>query len=80
MTETKYYLNIDDELAQKLKENVAEQDIVEVLQKLAEAETSSDELAAYDSVPEILEDGGLSEAEKMRLKLRAERRGDISNR
>lgn len=76
---TKYYLDIDEELAAKLKK-VEEQDIIEVLTKLAEKETSSDELAAYDSVPDIMSDNSLSEAEKKRLKLKAERRSDISKR
>jgi biopolymer transport protein ExbD len=76
---TRYYLDIDDELAAKLKQ-VDEQDIVEVLTKLAEKETSSDELAAYDSVTEIMSDTSLSEAERKRLKLKAERRSDISKR
>ncbi|WP_277540634.1 hypothetical protein [Haloarcula laminariae] len=76
---TKYYIDIDEELAAKLKQ-VDEQDIIEVLTKLAEKETSSDELAVYDSVPDILADNSLSEVEKKRLKLKAERRSDISKR
>jgi biopolymer transport protein ExbD len=76
---TRYYLDIDDELAAKLKQ-VNEQDIIEVLNKLAEKESSADELAAYDSVSEIMADSTLSEAEKKRLKLKAERRSDICKR
>ena len=76
---TRYYVDIEEELAQKL-EKVDGQDIIEVLTELTENETSSDELAAYSSVPEIMSDSSLSEAEQTRLKLKAERRSDISNR
>ena len=76
---TRYFVDVDDELAEKLK-RVNEQDIIEVLTKLAEKETSSDELAAYDSVAEILSDESLSDVEKRQLKLKAERRTDISVR
>lgn len=76
---TKYYLDIDDDLAEKLKQ-VSDDDIVEVLSKLAEKELSDDELALYDSVSEILDDDDLSEAERKRMKLKAERRTDISKR
>lgn len=76
---TKYYVDINEELAEKL-EQVNDQDIIEVLTKLAEKETDSDELSAYESVPDIMSDNSLSESEKKRLKLKAERRSNISNR
>lgn len=77
---TKFYVDIEDGLGQTLKNKVEPQDIVEVLRELAENETFSDELAAYDSVPEIMADSELTEAQRTRLKLKAERRNDISNR
>jgi len=76
---TRYFVDVDDELAEKLKQ-VNEQDIIEVLTKLAEKETSSDDLTAYNSVSEILSDESLSDVEKRQLKLKAERRTDISVR
>jgi len=76
---TQYYVDIDDDLAEKLKQ-VSDDDIIEVLTKLAEKEVSDDELAPYDSVSEILDDDNLAEAEKKRMKLKAERRSDISKR
>ena len=75
----RYYITIEESLAKKL-EQVADEDIIEVLRKLAEKETSSDELAAYDSVTEIMSDESLSDVEKRQLKLKAERRTDISVR
>jgi hypothetical protein len=41
---------------------------------------SEDELAQYDSVTDIMEDSSLSEVRQKQLKLKAERRRDISNR
>lgn len=76
---TRYFVDVDDELAEKLKQ-VNEQDIIEVLTKLAEKETSSDELAAYNSVTAIREDGSLSSAEKKRLELKAKRRAGFDKR
>jgi len=76
---TRYFVDVDDELAEKLKQ-VNEQDIIEVLTKLAEKETSSDDLTAYNSVSEIMSDESLSDVEKRQLKLKAERRTDISVR
>lgn len=76
----RYYITIEESLAKKL-EQVADEDIIEVLRKLAEKEVeSSDELAAYDSVTEITSDESLSDVEKRQLKLKAERRSDISVR
>ena len=73
----RYYITIEESLAKKL-EQVADEDIIEVLRNLAEKEVeSSDELAAYDSVTEIMSDETLSDVEKRQLKLKAERRSDI---
>jgi len=73
----RYYITIEESLAKKL-EQVADEDIIEVLRKLAKKEVeSSDELAAYDSVTEIMSDETLSDVEKRQLKLKAERRSDI---
>jgi DNA polymerase III alpha subunit (gram-positive type) len=76
---TRYFVDVDDELAQKLKQ-VNEQDIIEVLTKLAEKETSSDELASYDSVTSIREDDSLTSAERKRLELKAKRRSGFDKR
>ena len=76
---TRYFVDVDDELAQKLKQ-VNEQDIIEVLTKLAEKETSSDELAAYDSVTSIREDDSLTSADRKRLELKAKRRTGFDKR
>lgn len=76
---TKYYINIDDNLAEKL-EKIDEQDIIEVLEELAENQSSSDELSVYNSVSDIMSDESLSPVEKKQLKLKAERRSDISKR
>jgi len=76
---TRYYVDIDEELAERLKQ-VAEDDIIEVLTKLAEKETSPDELAAYDSVSAIREDSSLTSAEKKRLELKAKRRVGFDKR
>jgi len=76
---SKYYIDISDELAGKL-DQVAEDDIIEVLSKLAEKEADDDELSAYSSVAEIEADTSLSPAERKRLKLKAQRRHDISAR
>lgn len=76
---TKYYLDIDDELAAQLK-RVDEQDIIEVLTKLADKELSDDELAAYDSVTSIQEDDSLTSAERKRLELKAKRREGFDKR
>lgn len=59
---------------------VSDDDIVKVLSKLAEKEVSDDELAPYDSVSEILDDDDLAEAEKKRMKLKADRRSNIPKR
>lgn len=75
----KYYVDIDDELAQKLK-RVNDQDIVEVLTKLADKELSDDELASYDSVTSIREDDSLTSAERRRLELKAKRRSGFDKR
>jgi hypothetical protein len=76
---TRYYVDVDEELAERL-EQVDEQDIIEVLTDLAEKEASSDELTTYNSVSDIMSDKSLTEAEAKRLKLKAERRSDISKR
>lgn len=76
---TRYFIDVDDELAEKLKQ-VADDDIIEVLTKLAEKETSSDELAAYGSVTAIREDDSLSPAERKRLELKAKRRSGFDKR
>lgn len=76
---TRYFVDVDDELAEKLKQ-VNEQDIIEVLTKLAEKETSSDELAAYDSVTAIRKDDSLTSAERKRLELKAKRRTGFDKR
>lgn len=76
---TRYFVDVDDELARKLKQ-VNEQDIIEVLTKLAEKETSSDELAAYDSVTSIREDDSLTSAERKRLEMKAKRRTEFDKR
>jgi len=76
---TRYFVDIDDELAEKLKK-VNEQDIIEVLTKLAEKEASSDELAAYQSISEIQQDKSLSSEERKRLELKAQRRRGFDKR
>jgi len=76
---TRYFVDVDDELAQKLKQ-VNEQDIIEVLTKLAEKETSSDELAAYESVSDIQQDESISSEERKRLELKAKRRRGFDKR
>ena len=76
----RYYITIEESLAKKL-EQVADEDIIEVLRKLAKKEVeSSDELAAYDSVTEIMNDESLSDVEKRQLKIKAERRSGIFKR
>ena len=74
----RYYITIEESLAKKL-EQVADEDIIEVLRKLAEKETSS-ELGAYNSVSEIMSDESLSDVEKRQLKIKAERRSGIFKR
>jgi Mn-dependent DtxR family transcriptional regulator len=69
----KYYVDIDEKLAEKLKQ-VADDDIIEVLTKLAEKETSSDELSAYDDVKEIRSDESLTPAERKRKEILWQRR------
>jgi hypothetical protein len=76
----KYYITIEESLAEKLKQ-IDDEDIIDALRGLAqEVDTSSDELAAYDSVPEIMADDSLSEVEKRQLKLKAERQTGIFKR
>ena len=76
----RYYITIEESLAKKL-EQVADEDIIEVLRNLAEKEVeSSDELAAYGSVTEIMSDESLSDVEKRQLKIKAERRSGIFKR
>jgi len=76
----RYYITIEESLAKKL-EQVADEDIIEVLRKLAQKEVeSSDELGAYDSVTEIMNDESLSDVEKRQLKIKAERRSGIFKR
>ena len=76
----KYYITIEESLAEKLHK-ADDEDIIDALRGLAqEVDTSSDELAAYDSVPEIMADDSLSEVEKRQLKLKAERRKGVSKR
>lgn len=76
---TRHYIDVSDELANKL-EQVADDDIIEVLTKLAEKETSEDELSAYDSVTAIREDDSISLAERKRLELKARRRTGFNKR
>jgi len=76
----KYYITIEESLADELKQ-IDDADIIDVLRGLAqEMDTSSDELAAYDSVPEIMADDSLSEVEKRQLKLKADRQTGIFKR
>jgi hypothetical protein len=76
----KYYITIEESLAQKLKK-IDDEIIIDVLHDLTEeVDSSSDELAAYDSVPEIMADDSLSEVEKRQLKLKAERQTGIFKR
>jgi hypothetical protein len=76
----RYYITVEESLAQKLKQ-IDDEIIIDVLHDLTEeVDSSSDELAAYDSVPEIMADDSLSEVEKRQLKLKAERRKGISKR
>lgn len=70
---TKYYLDIDEELAERLKQ-VAEDDIIEVLRELAENETSADELRGYSDVKEIRSDESLLPAKRKRLEILWQRR------
>jgi hypothetical protein len=74
-----YYVDVPDDLAKKLK-SVDDDRIIAALEKVADRHTSDDELAPYDSVPEILQDDSLSDVEKYQLKLKAERRSDIRKR
>lgn len=76
---SKYYIDLEDELAGKLKK-IDDSEIVEALESLAADYSSSDELSAYNSVSEIMEDDRLSPAEKKQLKLKAERRTSFSKR
>lgn len=69
----KYYVDIPDELAEKLKQ-VADDDIIEVLTELAEKETSEDELSAYDDVTDIRSDDSLTPAERKRREILWQRR------
>jgi len=76
----KYYITIEESLAENLKQ-IDDEDIIDALRGLAEeVDSSSDELAAYDSVSEIMADDGLSEVEKRQLKLKAERQTGIFKR
>lgn len=70
---TKYYLDIEEELAERLKQ-VADEDIIEVLRELAENETSTDELRDYSDVKEIRSDESLTPAERKRLEILWQRR------
>jgi hypothetical protein len=74
-----YYIDLNDELAEKLKK-INDDEIIETLESLAADYASSDDLSAYDSVSEIMEDDCLSPAKKKQLKLKAERRSSISKR
>ena len=68
---------MEESLAEKLK-NVDDEKIIEQLRRLAQKNTDSDELAAYESVSEIMSDESLSDVERRQLKLKAERRSNIS--
>jgi len=75
----KYHITMEESLAEKLK-NVDDEKIIEQLRRLAQKNTDSDELAAYESVSEIMSDESLSDVERRQLKLKAERRSNISKR
>ncbi len=76
---SKYYINFPDDIARQLRQ-VSDDEIIELLTQLAEKKASSDELAAYESESDIMDDDNLSKKEKIRLKLKARRRDDISTR
>lgn len=68
---------IDEELSLAEKKEA----IVQAYNEKVDSESdNSDELSAYDSVPEIMEDESLSQVEKRQLKIKAERRSDIKKR
>jgi len=75
----KYHITMEESLSEKLK-NVDDEKIIEQLRRLAQKNTDSDELAAYESVSEIMSDESLSDVERRQLKLKAERRSNISKR
>jgi hypothetical protein len=70
---TRYYLDVTDELADRLQP-VDDERIVEALEDVAEEnEGQSDELAQYNSVKEIRRDESKPPDERKRLKLRWQR-------
>jgi hypothetical protein len=71
---TRYYLDVSDELADRLQP-VADERIVEALKKVANENESqhSDELAQYNSVKEIRNDEQKTPDERKRLELRWQR-------
>lgn len=69
---TKYYVDVDEELANRLQQT-DEDEIIQALKNVA-AQQSADELAQYNSVKEIRNDSEKSEAERKRLELKWQRR------
>ena len=72
---------LNDSTAQTLKKMDSDK-IISALEELAEEHGSNedDELSAYESIPEIMADESLSQVEKRQLKIKAQRRSDISTR
>lgn len=78
---TRYFLDVNEELADRLK-SIDDRQIVEALEQVADAHEvqETDELAPYDSIREIRDDDSLSEVKRKQLKIKAQRREDISTR
>lgn len=73
---TNYYVDVSDELADRLSE-VPSSEIVSGLERVAadheEEQDSADELSEYSSLAELRKDSELSPAEKKRMELRWQR-------
>jgi hypothetical protein len=71
-----YSIQIDEELARRLQQDVDDDTIVEVLENTAEkyGSRSDDELAQYDSVKQIRSDQSISAEERKRRELTWQRK------
>lgn len=72
---TNYYIDVSDELADRLS-GVPSEEIVSALEEVAaahEEQEDSDELAQYGSLAELREDSELSPAERKRRELKWQR-------
>jgi hypothetical protein len=75
----KYYIRLDDETASALAD-IDDEEIVQALNDLVDSKRSGDELAAYDSVDEILADDQLSDSRKEQLRIKAQRLHNFTTR